>query len=342
MTRLRPAVICPFLLSLVNSEPQMHCDVAGNIKSAQFVAVQSLRHRPIFIPRFRLDHYVAEGSRSSERAGITMTTITSWLSDPSRFPLRSPSEEVLERLYRSVWRWVDCSQCMNQGSCAHGNCPWTLRLALRSYQHFYHKITFRYTSEDWDESLPALKNHDDLLEAVRFVRDRPLVKKQRLMSDYFDSRPCGDALTAASKHRVFSLALNVLVMLPCADRNRFQDLYPILAPETWRDQESACEVVERAIPIGKPLSRDQVCTITQKLSARKLSDRGYQILVTDDLRQHLRTSLTTKSVYVYHQAGFLKADLWAQTHWPALQRSASHSNYTNSSHDLSATSSRVS
>lgn len=248
-----------------------------------------------------------------------MTTLLSWLSDPARFSLRCPAEEVLDELCRSSWGWTNCSRCQNLGLCADISCPWKLRSALKSYRQFYLDVTFRYTSDDWDESLPALKSHGDLFEAVRLIQGKPGFSKRRLISTYFEDRDSHINLTDASKRRVFDLALHTQAMLPCEDWNPFQDRHITYVPETWRDDETACELVERAQPIGRPLDREEVRKIAQKVSAEKLRRCGMEITGTDDIRQHLCVDTKGRVVYIFHHSGFLKANLKAQVFRSATQ-----------------------
>lgn len=230
------------------------------------------------------------------------------ISLDQRFPLRDIPQNILDDICRGLWGWTDCLKCINKGHCPKSQCPWATRSSLNSFRTFYRELTFRHTPEDWYGSLPALKSHADLLELVGFIQDHPCSPRKELVARYYN-RGESLQLTGANRCQAFDLALSILSMIPYAERNRHLDQSSIVAPETWRDHQSACDAIEKAIVPGTLLNKREMCVVAQGLSATKLLECGLSISGTDDLRQHLEYDAGTRSVYVFHHAGFLRGHL---------------------------------
>lgn len=229
------------------------------------------------------------------------------------YPLRNPSKEILDNVCPSLWDWANCALCGNWGDSVQCSCSWSLRACLEPYLQFYLGLTSLYTSEDWDEPILALTSHADLHKVIQLIKNRIDRPKSELVAGYFDNHSSGTKLTGASKSQAFDLALGALTMVPFSNRNRYHQQYPILAPEVWPDNQSAQFVMQNAIKAERPLSRDEVCLVTRKLSAAKLEKCGITILGSNDLRQHLSYDSTARRLYVFQHAGFLRAHLAARS-----------------------------
>lgn len=242
---------------------------------------------------------------------LSMAVVCSVSSFAEYFPLRNPSEEAIRELYQSLWAWSNCAQCGNNGNCSSYQCPWTLRNLLDSYQEFYRKITFRYTSEDWSNPRPAFQSHGDLHRLIQFVVERPHIARNLLMSEFFSGDGIAN-LTSSDKDRAFNLAYSAIAMMSCATRNPYQIQCAMNRPVVWSSTQSAQEVFATAIPIGQPLTQEEVCYVTDNVSAHRLQDAGISLSNTNDPRKHLYLDQTAKRLYVFHQIGFLKGHLLFQ------------------------------
>jgi hypothetical protein len=227
------------------------------------------------------------------------------------FPLRDCPADMLERLCRALWKWQNCSWCANNGGCLKSLCPWNEKACLEPYLRYYFDITAAYMPEDWVESKQVLNNHEDLLDIVRFIKDRPERQRETLMSEYFDRFGPTQPLEV-DKRRAFDLAFGIISMLPCAEKNHYLRLHPNVAPVTWRNQQMACEVWKVILPLGRKMSEKDLFPMVLKLSASVLRESGIQIVGTDDLRKHLYLDHESPVVYVFRQVGFLKIELTAK------------------------------
>lgn len=223
------------------------------------------------------------------------------------FPLRDPSDQAIEGLYKSLWKWEDCARCGNKGSCP-GDCPWVIRINLNSYQVFFRKLTLRYTSENWRTATPAFQNHDDLHRLVRFIVERPSTPKGELLLEYFGPAE-GNPITDTDQNRAFDIAYTTITMLPCARKNPFHCRNGRADPVTWTNSQSACEVFENEFEPGHPLNRDELRMVTASLSAQRLQNRRLRLINTNDPRLHLILDSNEEQVNVFHQVGFLKGCL---------------------------------
>jgi hypothetical protein len=227
---------------------------------------------------------------------------------PDHFPLLDPPDNVFEEVYPALWGWKHCILCFNQGTCPASSCPWSKTKFLKTYRSFYRDITSWNTPEYWPEPWPALRNHSDLMNIVRFIKSQPNCPRQQLTDSYF-AKYGSPQTPNVDRNRAFDLGISVLVLLPCTSKNQYYDRCSSAPLITWKDYQSARDLIEVTIPAAKPLSRREVCLITQKLSTERLRDRRIEIRSTDDLSRHLKHDVEANIVYVFHQAGFLKEHL---------------------------------
>lgn len=185
----------------------------------------------------------------------------------------------------------------------------------------YHKLTFRYSGDGYND-LPALRSHEEVQAAVRFVRTHPTCTKREIISEFFANTPSHLQATDVSKGRAFDLVLSVLTTLPCSRRNPWQNQRSSVAAATWGEVQFACDVVDTAIPAESSLSHGQIDRIMAKVSAGKLNGSGWKMSSTSDIRQHLHTDSQKKRLYVYNQVGFLKACLRTKIQTIGTPRSA--------------------
>lgn len=188
--------------------------------------------------------------------------------------------------------------------------------SLSTFRKFYRDATYRYTSDNWFESQPLLQPHSELPCLVRFIVEHSETPRECLIANYArqESREQATQATDADKIRAFNLAYSVIAMLPCAERNSFHIQFPGLAPVTWTNSQAACQVWEAAIPKGRNLTNGEVRSVMQDVSAKRLHDSGFKLVVTNDPRLHLAIETTTigKQKYVFHQVGVLKQYLSSQ------------------------------
>jgi hypothetical protein len=232
----------------------------------------------------------------------------SFLPIPDHFPLRDPPDNVFEEVCQVLWGWKSCSICHNQGTCQAGNCPWNRTKFLNLYLSFYRQTTSWSTPEYWPEPWPALNSHSDLMNVVRFIKSQPNCPRRQLIDSYF-AKYGSPKTPDVDKNRAFDLGMNVLALLPCTSRNQYYNRCSSTALIIWKDYQSACELLEDAIPAARPLSRQEIYLVTQKISIKRLKDRGIKIHNTNHLSQHLKHEIKDNVVYIFHHAGFLKEHL---------------------------------
>jgi hypothetical protein len=228
----------------------------------------------------------------------------------AQFPLENPSVDVEDEVYRVLFSWRDCDDCTNKGVCMAIGCPWKRRAHLGHYLQFYFKITGWNTPTDLSERRYALRDHRDLLDIVRLIKNKPKTRRRELMEDHFSIYGQPQPALADQK-RAFDLAITVITMISCTECNpHYQLLDPILAPVHWDDEISAREFVNSNLPIAmersQPYSKSRTAP---KLSVGALDRVGITLCGTDDLRKHLLYDADAKTVHIFHFVGFLEEQL---------------------------------
>lgn len=224
------------------------------------------------------------------------------------FPLDNASEKVLKRVCQTLWEWQDCEQCGNNVPCVSGACPWRRRQKLKPFLGFYQAITSWTSPQCLLRSQHALRSHDDLLDIVRLIRDRPNASKGSLIEEYF-SRYDEALPDRIDQLRAFDLAMRVTTMTRCSSRSSIvAHIRPHLVPFVWRGSDSALEFMALAIPKGEPLRLDEEnFPALVGMTAHSLEkEHRLQLVGTDDLSKHLLLDGKCRLVHIYHHAGFLK------------------------------------
>lgn len=236
------------------------------------------------------------------------------------FPLRIEPANILESLCRVLFGWVECPQCGCQGNCGVSTCQWEKKALLSSYLQFYRSITAQSTPEDWSDPQPALSTHSELLDLVSLIMKNSTIRREVLIQQYFAKNGCAQP-SYVDRGRAFDLALNAITMIPCSERNYYMDSEPFPVWVTWRNCQSACDLVQNAIPKGPSLTVRTRAEIFQRVSAQTLEDSGIKLVTTRNMSKHLFLDPSSKCVYIFPHLGFLKARLAASNNGRRLFRS---------------------
>ncbi|KAL7799928.1 hypothetical protein V8C37DRAFT_366041, partial [Trichoderma ceciliae] len=180
---------------------------------------------------------------------------------------------------------------------------------FRAFRRFYHEITHFNQIGDVSISISraGLSSHGDVLEAVARLQsqcDRELKMFQR---GAFPDCPSGD------REKATRITVQLAFMIDPCSRDGFPMAYRIenehIFPVKWLPSQSFIQFFHTAFP-----TESQECwrfsTRRNSLRAWKLKKRlGIQIRPTNDLAEHLVHNPRMKTLAVFHQVEYLKAQI---------------------------------
>jgi hypothetical protein len=111
------------------------------------------------------------------------------------------------------------------------------------------------------------------------------------------------------------VAVQAMLMLDCTASDRHTANFRIgdYRPTSWLPDEPFLSFVERSLPVPQDCNEDKMYSILARASslrAKNLQKRlSLEIRKTDNIAQHLVYDREYKILYVFHQVGFLKAQL---------------------------------
>ena len=139
-------------------------------------------------------------------------------------PLDDVTDRQLKSLYVALWDWKSCAACTATTSCDTVGCPTRRAERLGPFKTFYQSITARYLPEFAASGEIALRGHDDLVEIIRYVKERPDVRRDQLVADYFAGRGRREGRQERpnrhDQERAFNIAIRVLTMVNCSAENQ--------------------------------------------------------------------------------------------------------------------------
>lgn len=174
---------------------------------------------------------------------------------------------------------------------------------MRFYASIFHgrQNTFAVSIQN-----PVFETHADVIEAILLLRRNATLSKSSFQDQAF-----GDA-EELEKEYAARLAVKVAFMIDCASKDDFSDGYKLHGsfPVKWAATQSFIEFLECAFPTtetrpfhARPSNRS--------MKAWKLKKRnGIRFIPTNDLVQHLLYDPQASTIKVFHQAAFIKAQLW--------------------------------
>lgn len=241
----------------------------------------------------------------------------------SSYPLRTTSDEDIQKLCQVLWDWKDCT-CQKGKPCRPLDCPWKRRYRLQKYFGFYRRTTADYVpSMLKSKDFYALRNHQDLRNIVKHLRNAPRTPRFELMSDIFGEKQRGRTVPdVKDQHRAMNLATRVLFLIHCTSEVPVSgDLEMGAQSIVWADQATLYEYLDEAFPLSGMDEKAQK-GIFGELSARRLVKvAGLQLQPTDDLREHLYVDEKAGTVKIFDQIVFLKECLLAWDKCPTDRNS---------------------
>lgn len=244
----------------------------------------------------------------------------------SAYPLEKVDDGDLKNLCRALWGWRLCTSCQNEQACNSAECAWNRSPIFASYFSFYATITSAYVPDLLCGIQPALRSHQDVVDVIRLIKDRPNEPRTQLTHQYFSQRS-SELPSTVDQHRAFNIAVKTMTMINCSAEQQPSNVLDLgielgTQPLPWHDNTSFSTFVSRAFPkamIGDlhilddaGNSRDIKSAITARRLRKfaRLSFRG-----TEDLRNHLRLDAKNGVVEIYHYTSVLKEHL-AADHTP--------------------------
>lgn len=156
-----------------------------------------------------------------------------------------------------------------------------------------------------DVQEPAFKIHEDVMEAILFLRRSGTLTKSSFQDQVFG------AADQLEKEYAARIAVKAAFMIDCASKDDFSQSYQAYGsfPVRWAADQNFIEFLQLAFPTTK--SRPfHAGPSTRSMKAWKLKRRnGVRFIRTNDLVQHLLYDRQASTVKVFHQAAFVKAQL---------------------------------
>ncbi|KAF2259287.1 hypothetical protein CC78DRAFT_621178 [Lojkania enalia] len=170
------------------------------------------------------------------------------------------------------------------------------------------------TPEELFDTKIALREHKDLLEIIRLLKQKPNYPRGELIVEHFSKY--GEAQPhVRDQHRAFDLATRILVMAQCLpERSPGVPWSPGSDPLVWPSNDSLSRFMASTLPTKDFLNLEDSSgwTIRAQLAAKLLKGRyGISFRGTDYLSKHLDFNEQTRIVHIYHHTRFLEECLMA-------------------------------
>jgi hypothetical protein len=152
---------------------------------------------------------------------------------------------------------------------------------------------------------PAFGSHAALLRAVKCLRANPTKTKVDFQNSVFSN------VTKEEKDRGVRAIARVGFLIDCAAKDDYSEGYRLgtYLPLKWEATETYVGFLGRAFPVSTSTSFLDF-QAERRLRAWKLRKRyGITFLPTNDLVQHLLYDPKTRTVRIFHQVTFVRAQL---------------------------------
>jgi hypothetical protein len=236
------------------------------------------------------------------------------------------TETQLCSLYETLWNWKPCAACASGKllPCETASCSTRRVKQLSPFNDFYRTATSRHLSEFTASKELALRGHEDLIEIVRYLKERPSTPRQQLTADFFSDRAKREGSQEQpninDQDRAFDLAARILIMVNCStELNQVEALLeegPRLV--TWAKGDSLSKFIATTFPttdhptLNDPSQRAKSNALKLSLQARRLTKiAGLTFRPTDNLTDHLRLDPKEGTVEIFHHTRALKEFLIA-------------------------------
>jgi hypothetical protein len=154
-------------------------------------------------------------------------------------------------------------------------------------------------------SKPAFQTHQELLDSLETIILDPTKIRDDLQTGLFPK------MTNEEKDRGIRNILRVAFMVDCDAKDDYSGGYKIgsYSPVKWEHNETFVKFLKTAFPISSNSHFHQLEN-KGRLKGWKLAKRyGIIILPTDDLCHHLLFDREARTLKIFHQVAFLKAQL---------------------------------
>lgn len=221
---------------------------------------------------------------------------------------------------QTIWGWTSCALCSIARPCVGEDCPHRRLLRLEPFFQYYKVVTGSYVPESLMPDDPrALRCHQDLIDIIRLLREKPSLPRMQLTREFFSARNSveKELLLLADQHRAFNLAMRVLSMVGCCIEHQGGGLLESgIDPCVWQSDQSPLDFITAVFPVREHPSlndENQASTdIKAELSAVRLKQiAGLKFEGTAELREHLRLDSRAGVVKIYHYTSVLKEHLRA-------------------------------
>lgn len=238
------------------------------------------------------------------------------------YPLEAASDADLRELSRALWGWHECPAAAGNGASCGPACPWSRYYKLAHFHSLYRELASSYVPDLYYGCSPALRHHKDLSEIIRCLKAHPDVPRTQLMLQYFGARRLNTAVEAPTpedQERAFTLAARVMTSVACSSEDVESAILELgTEPVPWRGAMSISQFLLAAFPLSNTLSLAPLPgsrrnnNVRPRLSAETITKTGrLRVQPTDDIRNHLRIDIKSRTLQVYQQTSALKENLRA-------------------------------
>ena len=238
------------------------------------------------------------------------------VSSASPFPLRTTTDQQLQKLGQVLWSWSNCDGCSNNLRCVTEECPSRRAKRLARYFEHYKALTVSYEPDIRPGETPALRTHDDLFDILSQLKIMPDMPRAQFTGQIFQNRTQRMTPPAADKERAIDLAVKTMIMVNCsARREALGQLEHGPHQIPWPSDVAFGQYITNTFPVtdNPTLNDDESKTsigIKSCLTARQLKKRiGLKFQPTDNLGRHLKLDREQNTIEIYHHTAFIKEHL---------------------------------
>ncbi|EHK19534.1 uncharacterized protein TRIVIDRAFT_156525 [Trichoderma virens Gv29-8] len=182
-----------------------------------------------------------------------------------------------------------------------------------AFRRFYQEITHFDQIGDISISInkPGLTSHADVLQAVSRLKSQYKITLDEFQKDAFPDR------LPKEREKAVKTTVQLAFMIDPFSKDGFPMAYGMendVFPVKWLPDQTFIQFFNTAFPTD-PLGLWHSAIKNRSLTAWKLKRRvGIQIFPTNDLAQHLVYNPTMKTLAVFHQVEYLKAQIGLTKH----------------------------
>jgi hypothetical protein len=240
-------------------------------------------------------------------------------------PLVNVKEADLMGLCEALWDWNICDQCKNNELCETITCSWKRSETLQPFFDFYKNAAIWSMPGIPGSENYAVRNHQDLFDIIRLIRENPDTTRALLTEQHFTSPRYPHKPAAVEQQKAFNMAIQIMDMVDCLlECQSSDDMELGYCPAFWSDDQTHHEFMEAAFPINDhPRLRKTRSIVKRQLNAMKLKKVvGVKFDGTNDLKSHLKFDPETRVLEIFHHTTFLRECLLATRDTPPASEGA--------------------